>query len=123
LIEGATADDDTTTSDVPVLSAAAAAFMARSHLTRTALHGLVGRHLVGSVINATLQTTDLPRRVTPGPKNVTEDDVRNAVDAEARRQRGGTTVNENLVNVLLGELADFGWAVTEMTLDPQVRSV
>jgi len=61
--------------------------------------------------------------VTPGPKNVTEDDVRNAVDAEARRQRGGTTVNENLVNVLLGELADFGWAVTEMTLDPQVRSV
>lgn len=110
--------------DGPALSSAAAAFLARSHLTRAGLRALVsGRRLAGSCITATLQVTSFPRRVTPGAPNITEDDIRNAFDAEARRERGGTTVDENLINVLLGELADFGWAVTKLKLDPQVCCV
>lgn len=103
------------------LKPAVSAFLLRSHLTIRTIRELLGRHMAGSVVNAALQVMGIPRRVTPGAPHITEDDIRNAFDAEARRQRGGTTVDEHILNVLLGELADFGWAHTEVTVDPQVR--
>jgi len=45
--------------------------------------------------------------VTPGAPNITEDDIRNAFNAKAI-ERGGTTVDENLINVLLKLLTSAG---------------
>ena len=94
--------------------------MLRSHIDHAALSRFCDLHLAGSPVAAVMQLCMLPRRITPGAVNVTEDDVRNGMDSLARQLRNDDTVDENLVNFLCGTLADFGWARTQVVLDPHV---
>jgi len=105
---------------LPLQSNSAVAFAARSHLSLSMMEQLVSLDLVGTALSSTLRLVNVPRRITPGAPDVTKEDIQNAQDADARRGRGGSTVSEHLTTILLGPLAAFGWAHTEVSFNNQV---
>ena len=119
----ASAESNNVSEYVPPMSTRADAFLTRSHLDRDAISRLMKLRLAGSHVAATMQLLRLPPRITPGAPNVTEDDVTNEKDLFARLQRGDTTIDEHLINLLCGTLAQFCWAVVDVTLDPHVSCV
>ena len=108
-------------SDAPsMLDTAVAAFCARAHLRDETLRVLLTvMQPAASASRELLAAIGLPVRLTPGALRVTECDIDNWRDAARRRERGGVPVDEHLLNVLLGELQEFGWAHTECSMDAQ----